>query len=258
LRNLRACFSFFSAVPRYAPLLLVLVSCAQARYGAAGSAENPCKLIDSLYARAFLQAPFVLKGKARFDVNQYRLRGQFVLTVRPAGPASPGSAGTPGTVSFDFVSSSYFGSQREDMTITLSNGITGILDRERDTYLEGGDADRFIAERLGVKGDFKQVIDLALGVPPACGTMQPARATTTAGGGMSIRGTVRGQPARVDFAGPARKLREIAWPFEVEAGRMRELRISYGWADDGDRLEALTMTLGDLQWQIKLNISDAD
>jgi hypothetical protein len=241
----------------------VFASCSQAHHVMQRS-RPACEAMDSLYSRAFLRPPFVLTGNARFDVNQYRLRGQFVLT---AGPAGTGSAradapaemrGAPESVAFDFVSSSYFGGHREDMTIALADGVARILDRERDTYAEGADADRCIRESLGISEDFKEIVALALGAPPDCTAMENLEMTASAGGGVSFRGRVRGEAASVSFGPPAGRLREIVWPLEIERGRRERLRISYGWSGDGTGLETVLLAIENLRWQIKLTVRDAN
>ncbi|MBI4720986.1 MAG: hypothetical protein HY770_07175, partial [Chitinivibrionia bacterium] len=161
-------------------------------------------------------------------------------------------------VSFDFESSSYFGSQREDLTITLSRGIVRILDRERDTFLEGVEADRFISEKLGITGDFKEIVGLAIGMEPDCGALRDLRMTVSSGGGRSFRAGVRGKTAKLEFSAPGGRLREIGWPLEVAEERVEELNIAYGWSNDGSRPESVLLSLDSPGWRIKLDIENAD
>lgn len=210
--------------------------------------------------------PYSFRGKARFDVNQYRLRGAFVLNVHPQSPPAdtsaaeaPGSAGNmhrSATQVFDFVSSSYFGSHREDITISMADGEIWILDRERGAYYEGEDADRFIRERLDISGNFSEVIGIATGSAPACGIFQQAAAHTTSRGEIAIGGLVGGGRAGFLFGAPSRKLKEIKWPFEVQPGTIEELRITYEWSDGGESLESILLILESLNWQIKLTVSE--
>lgn len=248
--------------------LLLLISCSHAPHGREYSPQDACALLDSLYASALLPIPYSIRGKARFDVNQYRLRGTFVLSVH--APGDPGSAGgeqqhAPGTAAranraaervFDFVSSSYFGSHREDITISMMNDGIWILDRERGAYYEDAEADRFIRERLDISGNFGEVIGFATGSAPACELLTQPVAHTDSRGEISIRGLVGGRRAGFMFGADRGRIREIIWPFEVQPNKIEELRISYGWSDSGDTLESILLILESLNWQIKLTVTE--
>jgi hypothetical protein len=251
-------------VKRSGLLFVVLVSCSHAQYRPDQTPHDVCALLDSLYSRAVLPVPYSLNGKARFDVNQYRLRGQFVLTVETAEETAAvsdsangsGMTGAPATrKAFDFISSSYFGSHREDVTITMIGDATWILDRERDAYYQGEDADRFIRDRLSISGDFSRVIDLATGSAPDCGVLEDATAERTGGGDLVICGSVGGEPAKFIFSARSRKLKEINWPFEVEPQTIERLRITYEWSNGGEALESIQLMLEKFRWQIKLDVT---
>lgn len=241
-----------------------MLSCSHATHQLDYAPRDACALLDSLYESALPAIPWSISGTARFDVNQYRLRGGFVLRVLVPEVEGAGSAGPADTAAeeegstqriFDFMSSSYFGSHREDMTISLQGGTIWILDRERGAYYAGEEAERFIRKQLDIAGNFAEVIEIATGSPPDCAGFERLDVRRSSGGTIVIDGLVGSHRAQFRFGRGGRRITEITWPLEVQSGKTEELRITYRWADDGEALEEIVLGLDRLDWRIKLSVT---
>jgi hypothetical protein len=244
---------------------LSLVSCTQMGHTVPRKGETACVLLASSFPGAFLQSPYSLQGKARFDVNQYRLKGRFVLKVRPMNPGAMGPDNIGNAVGpfgelkvLDFVSSSYFGSHREDMTISLSGRDLVVFDRERGRYFKDEEAIELIRDATLIHGNVREIINLALGHAPDCGSLQRVSVKAARTGGLLFEGETRGRKFKFDFSAPGKKVREIVWPIEMDRGRMEDIRITYLWARNGQALESILLAFRNGKWQIKLGIDRMD
>lgn len=222
------------------------------------SGVEACTLLDSLARGAFLAPPFRLGGRAVVDVRQYHLEGDFDLRVLAvadgravAGDVDSLSGSRHEVFSevFDFRSSSFFGSHREDFTLALTGGMLRIIDRERGDFMEGEDAEAFIEANTGVTGDLSALVRLMLGLGVDC-----SRIIGLEGRGPEEAQVFSGKTAlgRFECSFRGGRLHAVAWPVELEGKGVRSLKISYNWCRGRAEPERLVLWIPDLEWRIKL------
>ncbi len=201
-------------------------------------------LLDSLYGTSGFEIPVGMIGKATFDVEQYRVRGQFALSARRGGE-----------VVFEFSSGSLFGSAREDVFFSLIRDTVRVVDRERGRYYEGEEIDALIGEALGGSIDTRKLVSLLLGTPPRADEMTDLRMSLTSSGDIVFSANAPGGKARIAFSAGARRLREIRWPVALEGAAMGELRAVYAWgsrAEEYSVLKEMVLLIEDRGWRVKL------
>jgi hypothetical protein len=211
-----------------------------------------CTKFDSLYSHALYETPFRLLGKAKFDLSQHQLRGRFDLAVSGEG-----------TTAFDFVSSSLFGAHREEVTLYLTTGTLRIIDRERDLFYEGEDADAYIMEILETDRSILDILSLILRNESACGrfdsmSLEPGKSMDKS---LHIYGMESGEPVRFTISRPAGKVVEITWPVQMMDGSREILQITFDWRRTGDggndeELREITLYLEKRSWRLKLTVSE--
>ena len=222
----------------------LIIGCAAqgGRHIFAGS--DPCTALDSLYESSGFESPVAMTGKITFDVEQYRIRGQFALNAKPDGE-----------IGFEFSNSALFGQQHEDLSMSVSNGIVRILDRERGRYYEGREVDELLDEMVGLEINTGEILSLALGEPPPCADLQDRSIGLTRNGEAVFRSRTRGEDIRIEFDGERRAIRSFEWPLSLAGGRITRMRVEYSWErrEDGIRvLQRLVLSVPDKGWRIKL------
>jgi hypothetical protein len=208
-------------------------------------ADRPtvCSLIDSLYADSGFDFPFALKGKATVDADQHRFRGKVDVFT-------PGA----GEVTFEFVSTMLFGTQREDFVFSVRGDTMRILDRERGQYFEGEDAEIYLAEALGVEFGVAEALRLTVGGPPPCGAMDEVEVETESDGGFRVSGRSRGASFHVRFSSRRHRLQELSWPL-LERGETRDrLLVRYEWAEEA--LREVTMWMETREWRCRITAAN--
>jgi hypothetical protein len=116
-----------------------------------------CARLDSSLASALPPRPWTLRGRAIFDVEDYRVRGRFTLAVASGN-----------RVTFNFEGTTLFGGHHEDITVSLDADTLRLLDRERGAFYEGAAIDDLIDGGTGVRGDWADIVRVSAGFAPAC------------------------------------------------------------------------------------------
>ena len=172
-----------------------------------------------------------MHGHATFDVDSYRVRGRFQLSLAAAGDAV-----------LEFSGATLLGGHREDAVISLSGDTLRVLDRERGRYYEGEEVARLIASGTGKQGEWALALRrvLASGCPGV---------ETVVEGEDGISGTGPDGPftLRVENG----RLTQATWPNPAPEETFRDrLEVRYRWKDGHlELLEALLPTRG---WRVRL------
>jgi len=198
--------------------------------GPALSGEAACARVDSFFSNA-LPRPTHMKGHATFDVESYRVRGQFRLDLAANGDAV-----------LEFSGSTLLGGHREDAVISLSSDTLRVLDRERGHFYEGDDVTRMIDSGTGARGDWLLALRRAL----ASGC--PGIETVTVGED-GLSGSGAGGPFSLRLEGG--RLVQATWPNPAPSETFRDrLEVRYRWNQGQMQLlEALMPARG---WRIRL------
>jgi hypothetical protein len=191
--------------------------------------------MDSLLARSLPARPWSMSGHATFDVDQYRVRGRFVL-----------EAGSGGELSFEFSGSTLLGGHREDVAVVLAGDTLRVFDRERGRFYEGDEVDRMVEDGTGVRGDWVGAIAHAAG-SFRCRQVQRVHMTDTGAAGELSPGSFR-----LDVKDG--RLTKGTWPDPVGSDTFSDrLEIRYAWR--GAVLSQLVAALPERGWRVRL---DAD
>lgn len=193
-----------------------------------------CAALDSTLVRALPPRPWTLRGKATFDVDDYRVRGHFRLTVS-----------RPEQMAFEFEGTTLFGGHREDIAVSLEGDTLRLFDRERGAYYEGAAVDDLIERGTNVRGDWKGAVREAVGFPCSCdGRSEMTRQ------GDHVSGLVRAGAFVLTLDAWERVLR-ASWPDPTGSATYSDrLDVRYEW--DGARLRTLTIRLPVRGWRIRL------
>ncbi len=224
--------------------ILSLPCCTSLRSRQAVGGPAACVKLDSLYKRSGFEAPMTMAGKATFDIEQYRVRGQFNL-LTDAG----------GRVGFEFSSSSLFGSRREEISLSIVEGTIRVLDRERGEYYEGEEVDVLLRTNLEMDIDAVEILKLVLGTMPSCSSLEQLMFRPKGNGDVLFASRVSDQPVNMTFGGERRKLVALEWPVRFEGGDTDRLRVEYLWemsATGNSRLKELILRIEEKGWRIKL------
>jgi hypothetical protein len=223
---------------------LIVMGCAAQGQKHALSEADPCVMLDSLYASAGFEATLSMTGKITFDVEQYRIRGQFTLTVHPEGQ-----------MGFEFSSSAMFGSRHEDISMSITGGVVRLLDRERGMYYEAEEVDVQLREMLGLNLDVREVLSLVLGAMPPCGDLQDKKVGLSRNGEVVFASSVRDRDVRIVFDEGRRTIHKFIWPLAFDGGKAASLEVDYTWEQvegEGPVLKRLVLSVPDKGWRIKL------
>jgi hypothetical protein len=172
-----------------------------------------------------------MSGHATFDVESYRVRGQFRLDLAANGDAV-----------LEFSGATLLGGHREDAVISLSSDTLRVLDRERGHFYEGEDVTRMIESGTGTHGDWLLALRRAL----ASGC--PGMETVTVGES-GLSGSGAGGPFSLRLEGG--RLVEASWPNPAPSETFRDrLDVSYRW--DKGQIALLEARLPARGWRIRL------
>jgi hypothetical protein len=225
-------------------LILFVMGCASHGGGKSLGEMDPCKTLDSLYASSGFESHVSMTGKITFDVEQYRIRGQFTLVAAPDGD-----------MGLDFSNSTLFGSQHEDISVSLAGGVIRVLDRERGAYYEGGDVDEALKEMIGLDPDVGEIVALALGAVPPCANLPGGKIHLAGDGEIVYASRSSGEKIRIAFDEGTRRIRYLEYPLSLSGGKIARLLVDYAWeqSDKGTySLKKLILSVPSKGWRIKL------
>jgi hypothetical protein len=212
--------------------LAALAMACSPRHDTSGSirGEAACARADSFFATAFPR-PIHMTGHATFDVDSYRVRGRFELSLAPNGDAL-----------LEFSGTTLLGGHREDAVVSLSGDTLRVLDRERGRYYEGDEVTRLVASGTGKQGEWALALRrvLASGCPGI---------ETVMDGDTGLSGTGPDGPftLRVENA----RLAQATWPNPAPEETFRDrLEVRYSWKEG--RLKLLETLLPTRGWRVRL------
>jgi hypothetical protein len=174
-----------------------------------------------------------MSGRATIDVNQYQVRGQFVLKWDEAG-----------NMALEFASTTMIGGHREDALFSLESDTLRLLDFERGEYYEGSQIDTLVAEGADMWLDVTGIVNHMTLRQPVC-----SRLSNLAVSEDQIKGRIDGRNFEVS-ATSGRIVRAV-WPLPVRGPTRDQLKIDYRW--DGDRLKGVTLRIPGRRWRVKLD-----
>lgn len=218
------------------------MGCGAGGFRSVEGGERQCALMDSLFANAGLQEALTFVGKAQVNANQYQVRGVVQLETD-----------SDGDVYFEFRSSMLFGNRIEDFFCSIVDDTLRIVDRERGRIFEGRDADRVLAEDLGMDFDIRRALELALGGHPECSEIREL-AIKPGATGQALSGRLDRGTFRVDFS-PTGRIDRSEWPVPGDVAQDDRLRVEYEWnAESGAAvpLERMVIHLEKREWRCKL------
>jgi len=206
-------------------------SCAP--HGPAGGAlhgEAACARADSFFAGAFPR-PATMHGRATIDVDSYRLRGQFQLSLAENGDAV-----------LELSGSTLLGGHREDAAVSLSGDTLRVLDRERGRFYEGDEVAAMVESGTHMRGDW--ALGLRRALASGCPGIVSIQATDE-----GLAGTGPDGPFSLRLEGG--RLALATWPNPAPQETFRDrLEVRYKWRQGQlEFLEALLPTRG---WRIRL------
>jgi hypothetical protein len=192
--------------------------------------EAACARADSFFAAA-LPRPLGMHGRATFDVDSYRVRGRFQLTLSANGDAV-----------LEFSGSTLLGGHREDAVVSLSSDTLRVLDRERGRFYEGDQVSDLVESGTHVRGAW------ALGLRRALASGCPG-VESVAAEREGLSGTGPDGPFSLTLEGG--RLAEATWPNPAPGETFQDrLEVRYRWKEGKlELLEALLPTRG---WRIRL------
>lgn len=179
-----------------------------------------------------LQGPLEMEGQALIDVNQYRVRGRFLLSIVP-----------PGDVRFEYQSSGVMGGGREDVIFSYFADTLRVLDRERGEFYEGDAVRELVEDGVGDRADVRELVRRLVLVVPACERLARVERSKH-----RLEGRLDNEPFRIDTAGT--RVTGARWPSPVATSMGDELEVSYEW--DGDGLAGMTLWMPRHRWRIRL------
>jgi hypothetical protein len=225
---------------------LIVMGCTAQGQKHAFAETDPCVTLDSLYASSGFESPLSMTGRITFDVEQYRIRGQFTLT-----------ADADGEMGFDFSSSVMFGSRHEDISMSMVGGIIRVLDRERGLYYEGEEVNEKLREMLGLNLEVSEIISLVLGALPPCGDLQDKKINLSRSGEVVFTSQLSHRDVRIVFDAERRAIRKFKWPLAFDSGKATPLDVDYTWEQvggEGRELRRLVLYVPEKGWRIKLDV----
>ncbi|MFH1754225.1 MAG: hypothetical protein ABIA59_00850 [Candidatus Latescibacterota bacterium] len=224
--------------------VLLAMSCAPSGGRRSLHEPDPCAMLDSLYQSSGFESAMSMTGKITFDVEQYRIRGQFALTAHLGGD-----------VAFEFSNSALFGSQHEDIAMSIADGVVRALDRERGRYYEGAQVDEQLIDMIGLDLDVREMISLILGAPPDCGGLQDTKISLSRSGEVIFDACAGEGDVRIVFDEEKRRIRRLEWPVRFDNGHSSRLTAEYLWEESGRStpvLARLVLLVEEKNWRIKL------
>ncbi len=224
--------------------VLLQVGCASPAGRKAIPGRETCAVLDSLYRSSGFEKVIIMAGRATFDVEQYRVRGQFNLLAQANGD-----------MGFEFSSGSLLGGQREDISISIVEGVIRVLDRERMKFYEREEVDVMLQDALDLDISAQEIVAIVLGALPPCNNLKNKKIHTSNSGEVVFSGRLADRQVRVVFDPEERRLRSLHWPVYFSTGEVDRLEASYLWAPSGSEnqgLEEIVLLIEDRRWRIKL------
>lgn len=225
---------------------LLAAGCASTGGGRHHLGREACARLDSLYQDAGFRSAQKMSGKATFDIEQYRVRGQFGLATGPGGDFI-----------FELSSSVMFGSQREDLVVSSADGMLRVLDRERGRYYEGAEIDRLLSQDLELDINCAELISMVLGGQIPCRSLDETGLSgpNTGDGQFVFAARREQQPVKLMFEAKSGRLVRLEWPIQRTGGRNAQLRVDYDWgpgSGGGLELTAMVLKVDSEGWRIML------
>jgi hypothetical protein len=172
-----------------------------------------------------------IRGRATFDVDSYRVRGRFHLTLAESGDAV-----------LEFSGSTLLGGHREDAVVSLSGDTLRVLDRERGRYYEGDEVVAMVESGTHTRGEWALALRRTLA--SGCPGIESAQ---TAEDGLSGTGPDGPFSLRLE----AGRLAMAIWPNPAPQETFRDrLEVRYRWGQG--QLELLEAFLPTRGWRIRL------
>jgi hypothetical protein len=176
-----------------------------------------------------------LGGKATFDVEDYRVRGRYRLTVRDRD-----------AITFEFEGTMLLGGHREDVVVSLSGDTLRVLDRERGAYYVGTQVDELIERGTGTSGSWVGTVRAVAGFTPHCSGQLELRED-----GEHASGVIDDGAFVLTLDGS--HLVRASWPDPTRSRTYRDrLEVTYTW--DRERVTGITLALPVRGWRIKLTV----
>jgi hypothetical protein len=192
---------------------------------------DACARADSFFAGAFPR-PLEMRGRATFDVDDYRVRGRFELHATASGDAV-----------LEFSGASLLGGRREDVVVSLSGDTLRVLDRERGRFYEGDEAEQLIEDGTGAAGDWR--LGLRRVLAAGCPGIESLRAEEDGVSGVGADGPFR-------LRAPAGRLEAAMWPNPAPGETFRDrLDVRYHWSHG--RLDVIEARLPVRGWRVRLD-----
>lgn len=206
--------------------------------GRALPGEAGCAALDSALAASGLRDGVAMRGKVTIDVNQYRVRGHYELTLSEAGD-----------LTFDMNSTTLLGGHREDAVLSFYADTLRVLDRERGRFYQGGEVDRLVTEGAGAAIDLGELLRLATGRPPACARVSNVHRSPRGGGGMDVSGRLDGRDFSVRLE--RGRITRAVWPLPLGRGGHDETVVAdYRWSHGA--LDGFTVLVPQRRWRVRL------
>jgi hypothetical protein len=225
---------------------LLVAGCASTGGRQQHSGLAACARLDTLYQDAGFKSSLKMSGKATFDIEQYRVRGQFTLATTPGGEFV-----------FELSSNLLFGSQREDLVVSIGDGMLRVLDRERGRYYEGAEVDRLLRHELELDIDSAELISLVLGGEIPCRSLEETGLSCLASGDgqFVFSGRLEQRPVKIMFGAASGRLTRFEWPILRTGNRADQLQVEYSWGpgtESGPELTDVVVKVDSRGWRIKL------
>ena len=186
--------------------------------------------METFFARTFPR-PLEMHGRATFDVEDYRVRGRFVLKSSANGDAV-----------LEFGGATLLGGHREDVVVSLSGDTLRVLDRERGRYYEGPDVERMVEEGTHTAGEW--VLTLRRILASDCPGIESLQS-----GEDGVSGS--GSDGPFDLKAPGGHLEGATWPNPAPEDTFRDrLEVRYRWSHD--QLQEIEARLPTRGWRVRL------
>jgi hypothetical protein len=175
--------------------------------------------------------PASVRGRATFDVDSYRVRGRFHLTLAESGDAV-----------LEFSGATLLGGHREDAVVSLTGDTLRVLDRERGRFYEGDEVVAMVESGTHTRGEWALALRRVLAW--GCPGIESVAAEREGLSGMGPDG-----PFSLTLEGG--RLAEATWPNPAPGETFRDrLEVRYRWK--GAKLELLEALLPTRGWRIRL------
>lgn len=198
------------------------------------SGERACAVLDSALASSGLHDPLDLKGKVTIDVNQYRVRGRFRLTLS-----------VEGDMLFEMNSTTMIGGHREDVVLSYYADTVRVLDRERGRLYQGDEVDASMEEGTDVPLDMRELLRRVLTRPVECARVTDLRRSDDG----DLDGRIDGGSFELRF--DRGRLGGAKWPLPLRGGSPGErFACTYSWV--GGRLDSFVVYVRRSGWRVKL------